>query len=199
MSKLQQNSDRQTFCNRVRSNPLQSVQSLNKHRFIDKNPFVSYNICMEKDILFMRKALKEAKKAQSIDEIPIGAVIVRHDKVIARGYNKREKSNIATAHAEMIAIEKACKKLGNWRLSDCTLYVTLEPCPMCTGAVINARIPRVVFGAPDTKSGACGGFCDLSKSNILNHSFDITSGILETDCKNILDDFFKNLRKKDRP
>ena len=103
---------------------------------------------------------------------------------------------MATSHAEMLAIEKACKKLGSWRLSDCTLYVTLEPCPMCTGAVINARIPRVVFGASDTKSGACGGFCDLSKGNILNHSFEITNGVLENDCKEILNSFFKELRKK---
>lgn len=150
---------------------------------------------MEKDILFMKKALKEAKKAYDIAEIPIGAVIVKDDKIIARGYNKREKNNMATAHAEMIAIEKACKKLNNWRLSDCTLYVTLEPCPMCTGAVINARIPRVVFGAPDIKSGACGGFCDLSKSNILNHTFEIKKGVMEEDCKDILNKFFKELRK----
>jgi len=151
---------------------------------------------MEKDILFMKKALKEAKKAYDIAEIPIGAVIVKDDKIIARGYNKREKNNMATSHAEMIAIEKACKKLGTWRLSDCTLYVTLEPCPMCTGAVINARIPRVVFGASDIKSGACGGFCDLSKSNILNHIFDIEKGILEDECKDILNSFFKELRKR---
>lgn len=151
---------------------------------------------MEKDILFMKKALQEAKKAYDIAEIPIGAVIVKDDKIIARGYNKREKNNMATSHAEMIAIEKACKKLNNWRLSDCTLYVTLEPCPMCTGAIINARIPRVVFGASDTKSGACGGCCDLSKSNILNHTFEIKKGVMEEDCKDILNKFFKELRKR---
>ena len=151
---------------------------------------------MEKDILFMKKALNEAKKAYQIGEIPIGAVIVKDGKIIARGYNKREKANMSTAHAEMVCIDKACKKLGTWRLSGCTLYVTLEPCPLCTGAIINSRIPKVVFGASDTKSGACGGFCDLSKSNILNHSFEVTSSILEKECKNILDDFFKDLRKK---
>lgn len=153
---------------------------------------------MEKDILFMKKALKEAQKAYDIGEIPIGAVIVKDDKVISRGYNKREKDNMATSHAEMLAIEKACKKLGSWRLSDCTLYVTLEPCPMCTGAIINARIPRVVFGARDAKSGACGGFCDLSNGNILNHSFEVQGGTLEKECKDILDVFFKNLRERDR-
>lgn len=154
---------------------------------------------MEKDILFMKKALKEAKKAYNMGEIPIGAVIVKDGKIIARGCNKREKSNLATAHAEMIVIDKACKKLGSWRLSDCTLYVTLEPCPMCTGAIINSRISRVVYGSDDPKSGACGGFCDLSKSNILNHSFEVFRGVLEKDCKNILNDFFKELRaKKDR-
>ncbi len=146
--------------------------------------------------MFMKKALNQAKKAYDIGEVPIGAVIVKDGKVISRGYNKREKNNMATSHAEMIAIDKACKKLGAWRLSDCTLYVTLEPCPMCTGAVINARIPRVVFGAYDTKSGACGGYCDLSKSNILNHTFEIQSGVLEEDCKYLLNSFFKELRKK---
>lgn len=144
----------------------------------------------------MKKALREAQKAFDIAEIPIGAVIVKDGKIIARGYNKREKNNMATSHAEMIAIEKACKKLNNWRLSDCTLYVTLEPCPMCTGAVINARIPRVVYGATDEKSGACGGYCDLSKSNILNHTFEVEKGILEEDCKEILNKFFKDLREK---
>jgi len=144
----------------------------------------------------MKKALGEAKKAYDIGEIPIGAVIVKDGKIISRGYNKREKNKMATAHAEILAIEKACKKLDAWRLEDCTLYVTLEPCPMCAGAIINARIPRVVFGASDTKSGACGGFTDLSKANILNHNFDITHGILEYECKNILDSFFKQLRKK---
>ena len=151
---------------------------------------------MGKDILFLKQALKEAKKAFDIGEVPIGAVIVKNEKVIARGYNKREKTNMATSHAEMLAIDKACKKLATWRLSDCTLYVTLEPCPMCAGAVINARMPRVVFGASDIKSGACGGFCDLSKSNILNHTFEVTTGVLEENCKNILNEFFKELRKK---
>ena len=150
---------------------------------------------MEKDIIFMKKALQEAKKAYDIEEIPIGAVVVKDGKVIARGYNKREKNNMATAHAEMIAIEKACKKLNNWRLADCTLYVTLEPCPMCTGAIINARIPRAVFGATDQKSGACGGYCDLSNANILNHTFEVQKGVLEEDCKDILNKFFKELRK----
>ena len=151
---------------------------------------------MEKDILFMKAALKEAKKAYDIGEVPIGAVIVKDDKIIARGYNKREKNNMATAHAEMIAIDKACKKLGAWRLADCTLYVTLEPCPMCTGAVINARMSGVVFGASDEKSGACGGYCDLSKANILNHTFDVKKGVLEQDCKEILNRFFKDLRNR---
>lgn len=169
---------------------------LKQHLFIDKTYIILYNKPMEKDILFMKVALKEAKKAFDIGEVPIGAVIVKDGKVIARGYNKREKNNMATSHAEMIAIDKACKKLDSWRLADCTLYVTLEPCPMCTGAVINARIPRVVFGASDVKSGACGGFCDLSKSNILNHTFAVEGGISASECKEILNIFFKNLRNK---
>ena len=147
------------------------------------------------DEKYMKEALRLAKKAATLGEVPVGAVIVRDDKIIARGYNRREIDQDGLAHAELLAIKKACKKVGFWRLEDCTLYVTLEPCPMCTGAIINSRIPRVVFGAPDPKGGAMGGLCDLP-SYPWNHHPEIQSGVLEEECSRILKDFFKELREK---
>ena len=148
------------------------------------------------DIKFMKAALKEAEKAEKIDEIPVGAVIVKDGKIIDRGYNKRETKQDALMHAEIVAIGKACRKLGSWRLEDCDIYVTLEPCPMCTGAIIQARIKNVYFGAYDQKSGCLGSVCDLSK--ILPHKIGYEGGILKEDCEEILKSFFKNLRKKEK-
>ncbi|MBS7298386.1 MAG: tRNA adenosine(34) deaminase TadA [Eubacteriales bacterium] len=142
---------------------------------------------------FMNDAIRQAKKASAIGEVPIGAVIVQNGKIVARGYNKRETKKNALLHAEIDAINKACNKLGGWRLPDCEMYVTLEPCPMCMGAIISARIERVYFGAYDEKSGAAGSVLDLSQS--LPHKVDITGGVMEDECRQILSDFFKNLRK----
>lgn len=143
----------------------------------------------------MREAIKQAKKAASIGETPIGAVIVREGKIIARGYNKRETKKNALLHAEVIAINKACKKLGGWRLPECDMYVTLEPCPMCAGAIVNARIENVYFGAYDKKSGCAGSKTNLFESGLFNHDVNVAGGILEKECASILTDFFKNLRK----
>lgn len=148
------------------------------------------------DIKFMKEAIHQAKKAEAIDETPIGAVIVKDGKIIARGYNKRETKKNALMHAEIIAIDKACKKLGGWRLSGCDIYVTLEPCPMCTGAIIQARIENVYFGAYDQKSGCLGSCCDLSGT--LPHKISYRGGILKEDCEEILKNFFKKLRKRER-
>ena len=148
------------------------------------------------DEKFMLAALKEAKKAEQIDETPIGAVIVKDGRIISRGYNKRETKKNALMHAEIIAIDKACKKLGGWRLPDCEIYVTLEPCPMCMGAILQSRIERVYFGAYDYKSGCLGSICDLSQ--LLPHKVTYCGGILKTECENILKDFFKNLRKREK-
>ncbi len=148
------------------------------------------------DVKFMRAALKEAGKAEAIGETPVGAVIVRDGKIIARGYNKRETKKNALMHAEIIAIHKACKKLGGWRLPKCDIYVTLEPCPMCTGAIIQARIENVYFGAYDQKSGCLGSVCDLSK--VLPHKVEYEGGILKTECEEILKNFFKKLRKREK-
>ncbi len=147
---------------------------------------------------FMKQALKEAQKAYDIGEIPIGAVVVKDDKVIARAHNLRETKNMSTAHSEILAIEKACKKLNAWRLSGCDLYVTVEPCPMCAGAVLNARMNKVYFGTTDEKSGAV-----VSKTKLLsldgefcNHKAEYEAGVLDLECKNLLQDFFSKLRKK---
>ena len=150
------------------------------------------------DEKFMKQAIKQAKKAAEIGEVPIGAVLVKDGKIIARGYNKREKDMCADAHAELIAIRKACKKEQNWRLSGSTLYVTLEPCPMCTGALINARVDRVVFGAPNPQSGACGTHLNLLNMNLLNHTAEVTSGILQDDCADLMKSFFKTIRERNK-
>lgn len=143
---------------------------------------------------YMKQALRQAQKAADIMEIPIGAVIVQNGKIIARGYNKRETKQNALLHAEIVAIEKACKKLGSWRLENCEMYVTLEPCPMCIGAIISARIDRLYFGAYDAKSGAVGSVCDLSKS--LPHKVEVHGGMMEQECSEIIKDFFSRLRKQ---
>lgn len=145
---------------------------------------------------FMGEALKQAAKAASIGETPIGAVIVHNGKIIARGYNKRETKKNALMHAEIIAIDKACKKLGGWRLPDCDIYVTLEPCPMCAGAIVNARINNVYFGAYDYKSGCAGSKTNLFEAGLFNHNVNVTGGIMEKECANILTEFFRELRKK---
>lgn len=143
---------------------------------------------------FMSYALKLAEKAERAGDVPVGAVVVKGGEIIGRGYNLREKDQNAVAHAEIVAIDAACKKLGSWRLEGCTLYVTLEPCPMCTGAVINSRIDRVVYGCIDFKGGAMGGRTDLCQMGF-NHTPQVIGGIMDVECREILDRFFEKLRK----
>ena len=143
----------------------------------------------------MSLALKEAQKALLEDETPIGCVIVKDDKVIARGHNKRETKNLVTSHAEIEAITKANKKLKSWRLVDCDLYVTVEPCIMCAGAIIQSRIRNVYYGAPDNKGGAFGSSINILDANNINHRPNIIGGILEEDCAIIIKNYFKNKRK----
>lgn len=142
----------------------------------------------------MAAALQMAKKAAKKDEVPVGAVIVYNGKVIAKAYNLRETKRSPLAHAEIIAIEKAARRLGGWRLSGCTLYVTLEPCPMCAGAIVNSRIDEVVFGAYDPKAGACGSLYNLAEGR-LNHTPGVIGGVMETECSSILKQYFKAKRK----
>lgn len=144
----------------------------------------------------MRLALNEALKAQAIDEVPVGALIVKDGKVIAKAHNTRETSQMATAHAELLAIEKACRKLKSWRLDGCVLYVTLEPCAMCTGASLLARVDGIVYGAFDPKGGCMGTVTDLTQVKAFNHQPWVISGVLENECAELLSTFFKNKRKQ---
>jgi len=146
-------------------------------------------------LAFMQVALEEAARAAAIGEVPIAAVVVRGGKILAQSHNYRELWQDPTAHAEIIAIRTAATTLGTWRLSETTLYVTVEPCPMCIGAIILARIPRVVFGAWDPKAGACGSVFDLPTEPRLNHRVAVTGGILEGECQALIQKFFKELRK----
>ena len=150
---------------------------------------------MEDNEKFMKEALKEAKKAYKKEEIPVGAIIVKDGDIIARGHNLKETKANTIKHAEIIAIEKASKKLNAWRLENCEMYVTLEPCSMCAGAIINARIKKVYIGTMDEKTGACGSVLNLFEYNF-NHKVECETGILKESCKKIIQDFFKELRLK---
>lgn len=144
----------------------------------------------------MNLALEEAKRAADIGEVPIGAVIVYKDKVIAKSFNLRETTQNATAHAELLAIQEACNKIGSWRLEETTLYVTLEPCPMCAGAILQSRIPRVVYGARDLKAGCVDSLYQLLNDDRFNHCCEVREGVLAEECGNILTQFFRNLREQ---
>lgn len=148
------------------------------------------------DAVFMAEALREAAKAAEKDEIPVGAVVVHRGKFIGRGHNRREELQSPTAHAEIAAMEQAAAEVKSWRLQDCTLYVTLEPCLMCTGAIIQARIARLVFGCLDPKGGAVESLYRVCDDSRLNHRVDVTRGVLEGDCARILSEFFARLREK---
>ena len=146
------------------------------------------------DEKFMAEALKEAEKSANFDEVPVGAVIVKDGKIIARGHNVRERSNDPTAHAEIMAIRKACKKLKSWRLEGCTIYVTIEPCSMCAGTILWTRMQRVVYGANDPKGGALGSSYNLFEVKNINHKVEITRGVLENRCAGLMTSFFRNKR-----
>lgn len=144
---------------------------------------------------YMREALKQAKKAEKIDEVPIGCVIVYEDKIIARGYNRRNTDKNTLSHAELIAIRKASKKLGDWRLEGCEMYVTLEPCQMCSGAIVQSRIDKVYIGCMNSKAGCAGSVLNLLQVDKFNHQVEIEKGILEDECSAIISEFFRNLRE----
>ena len=147
---------------------------------------------------FMKLAIREAEKAAAEDEVPVGAVLVRDGKVLAKAHNRKEKKNCAVFHAEIEAIVKACKKTGNWYLDNTELYVTLEPCPMCVGAIINSRIEKLYFGAWDPKAGCCGSKCNLVDMGF-NHRFTVEGGLMESECAALLGNFFKEKRKRKQP
>ena len=149
----------------------------------------------EEKEFYMREAMVEAKKAEAINEVPIGAVIVRDGETIARGYNQRETTNRANAHAEMIAIDEANRTINNWRLENCALFVTLEPCVMCSGAIVLSRIPNVYYGASDFKGGTAGTLMNLLEEDQFNHQSYVESGILQEECSEMLSAFFRKLRE----
>ena len=151
---------------------------------------------MNADEKYMRAAIGQARKAGAIGEVPIGCVIVYEDKIIARGYNRRTIDKNVLSHAEIIAIKKACKKMGDWRLEGCTMYVTLEPWPMCAGAIVQARIPKVVIGCMNPKAGCAGSVLDLLHEDGFNHQVEMENGVLEEECSRLMKDFFKALREK---
>ena len=162
---------------------------------LDKNTEENMDpVVSDEDIAFMREAMSLAALAQEIDEVPVGAIIVRDGRIIAKAYNTREHSKCATHHAEILAIEEACRALGGWRLPGCTLYVTMEPCAMCAGAIINARIPKVVFGAPDLRFGAFGSLINLANVP-LNHNPELVGGVLKEENVEMLQGYFKNKRR----
>ena len=147
---------------------------------------------------FMKEALKEAKKAFEKDEVPVGAIIVKDNKIIAKAHNLKETKKSSICHAEILAIEKACKKLGAWRLNECDMYVTLEPCPMCAGALINSRIRKLYIGTNDNRTGACGSIINLFEDINLEYKVEVEKDILQKDCEKLLKDFFKYLREKNK-
>ena len=158
---------------------------------------------MTADEKFMKAAIAQARKAYAIDEVPIGCVIVQNDKIIARGYNRRNIDKNTLAHAELSAIRKASKKTGDWRLEDCTMYVTLEPCQMCAGAIVQSRMKRVVIGSMNAKAGCAGSVLNLLQMQQFNHQVEITRGVREEECSQMLSQFFRELRerkkRKDNP
>lgn len=153
---------------------------------------------MDQDIKYMRAAIREAKKAAALGEVPIGCVIVYQDKIIGRGYNRRNTDKSTLAHAEITAIRKASRKMGDWRLEDCTLYVTLEPCQMCAGAIVQGRIKRVVMACMNPKAGCAGSILNILEMPQFNHQVEVAGGILEGECSSLLKDFFKALRVRNK-
>lgn len=151
---------------------------------------------MDEQVKYMRAAIREAKKAEKLEEVPIGCVIVQDHKIIARGYNRRNTDKNTLAHAELSAIKKASKKTGDWRLEDCTMYVTLEPCQMCAGAIVQCRLKKVVIAAMNPKAGCAGSVLNLLQIPSFNHQVEIERGVLEEECSQMLSDFFRNLREK---
>lgn len=154
------------------------------------------NSCCKSDSFYMKEAIRQAKKAYKIKEVPIGCVIVQGDTIIARGYNKRNSKKNTLAHAEIIAINKASKAVGDWRLEDCTMYITLEPCQMCAGAIVQSRMKRVVIGSMNPKAGCAGSVLNLLEMKEFNHQVELEIGVLEEECTEMLQQFFRELREE---
>ncbi len=175
-------------------------QRMEKQRLAEENALRLTEAGRRQDEKFMREALRQAGKAAAAGDVPIGCALVREGRIIARGYNRRNADKSVLSHAEISAIRKACKKLGDWRLEDCILYVTLEPCPMCAGAIVQARISRVVIGCANPKAGCAGSVLDLLHQPGFNHQVETETGVLEEACSGLMKEFFRDLRKgKQKP
>ena len=153
---------------------------------------------LTEDEKFMKEAIRQARKAEAIGDVPIGCVIVREGKIISRGYNRRNKDKTVLAHAELLAMRKACKKVGDWRLEECTMYITLEPCQMCAGAIVQARVPRVVIGSMNPKAGCAGSVLNLLQVDRFNHQVEVEYGVLKEECSEMLSEFFRTLRRQQK-
>lgn len=153
---------------------------------------------LTQDEKFMKEAIRQARKAEALGDVPIGCVIVRDGRIIARGYNRRNKDKTVLAHAELLAMRKACRKEGDWRLEECTMYITLEPCQMCAGAIVQARIPRVVIGSMNPKAGCGGSVLNLLEMKEFNHQAQVERGVLQEECSAMLSDFFRALRERQK-
>lgn len=167
-----------------------------ENQIIEASEIKQVSSASPEDIRYMKEAIRQAKKAAALGDVPIGCVIVYQDKIIGRGYNRRMADKTLLAHAEIIAMRKACKKMGDWRLEDCTMYVTLEPCPMCAGAIVQARIPRVVIGCMNPKAGCAGSVLDMLHEEGFNHQVQTDINVCQEECSGMLSRFFKDLRKK---
>ncbi|EOS36336.1 hypothetical protein C808_04220 [Lachnospiraceae bacterium M18-1] len=164
----------------------------------NRNPASYQEKDIKKDEKYMREAIRQAKKAYALEEVPIGCVIVYRDKIIGRGYNRRTVDKNTLAHAELTAIRKACRKIDDWRLEECTMYVTLEPCQMCSGAIVQARIPRVVVGCTNPKAGCAGSIVNLLDMKEFNHQAELTVGVLGEECSEMMKQFFRELRERQK-
>ena len=167
-----------------------------ENQIIEASEIKQVSSASPEDIRYMKEAIRQAKKAAALGDVPIGCVIVYQDKIIGRGYNRRMADKTVLAHAEIIAMRKACKKMGDWRLEDCTMYVTLEPCQMCSGAIVQSRMTRVVVGCMNPKAGCAGSILNLLQMPQFNHQVELTTGVLEEECSQMMKTFFKELREK---
>ena len=166
-----------------------------KRKLVQKMSKIRASVLTE-DEKYMKEAIRQARKAEALGEVPIGCVIVYEGKIIGRGYNRRMTDHSARAHGEILAIKKACRKMGDWRLEGCRIYVTLEPCPMCAGAIVQARIPQVIIGCMNPKAGCAGSVLDLFHQEGLNHRCQVETGILQEECSEMMKSFFRRLREK---
>ena len=166
-----------------------------KRKLVQKMSKIRASVLTE-DEKYMKEAIRQARKAEALGEVPIGCVIVYEEKIIGRGYNRRMTDHSALAHGEILAIKKACRKMGDWRLEGCRIYVTLEPCPMCAGAIVQARIPQVIIGCMNPKAGCAGSVLDLFHQEGLNHRCQVETGILQEECSEMMKSFFRRLREK---